>query len=478
MKNRMKITLAVMVTAILLIASFAIGISAADDRSVEIYGYNLSYGGTISVMYALDHTELLDGETLAVQVYDGIPGAEGTKMYTVKDYQISTDAAVEGKPVFFSPGIPLKNMTMQVFAVPVILNSEGTVVVSGELTKYSVLEYIFERQVKYADKTTDVQKAFYANLLATGESAQQVLNYNLSDSPDDYYYVTATDASYMGFDAGIVKKGDKLTLAYTGEESPIGWNAVGVTVNPDGTLTESAPVAYGLDEKITINSHVVITPALAPAAPTDYRGQGLFYNDETKSGNRYSMEAGTTLFNDSSAYVQPTSVDGALVVDNRELTEAGKSKVYEVHWKFNNSSVNNPTSAVFEADVKFDDLTDKDLSYGTRFQIYFKDVSVNLVFRTDAEGNYYIYDTKVERSMWYNVRVEIDSSYNTKFYLNGALIFEHNANDTVGRPSGLWAEKNTSASYAGRVVLQMRGGNNLKENHSIDNVYVNFELAQ
>lgn len=478
MKNRMKITLAVMATALVLIASLAMGISAAEERSVEIYGYNLSYGGTISVMYALEHTPLNDGETLAVQVYDGMPGAEGTKMYLIKNYEISNDEAVAGMPVFFSPGIPLKNMTMQVFAIPVILNAEGNVAVSGALTKYSVLEYIFERQIKYSDKTTDVQKAFYENLLATGESAQQVLGYNLSDSPDDYYYVSGTDVSYMGFNAGIIKKGEKITLTYNGTANPTGLNAVSVTVGADGKLTESAPISYGLNDQITVNSHLVITPAFEAVAPTDYRGQGLFYNDASKDGKRYSFETGTTLFDDSSAYVQPTSVDGALVVDNRELTEAGKSKVYEVHWKLNNSSVNNPTSAVFEADVKFDNLTDTEISYGTRFQIYFKDVSVNLLFRTDAEGNYYVYDTKIEKSMWYNVRVEIDSSYNTKFYLNGALIFEYNANNAEGRPSGLWAEKNTSPSYAGRVVLQMRGGNNLKENLSLDNVYVNFELSQ
>ena len=157
----MKITLAVMATALVLIASLAMGISAAEERSVEIYGYNLSYGGTISVMYALEHTPLNDGETLAVQVYDGMPGAEGTKMYLIKNYEISSDEAVAGMPVFFSPGIPLKNMTMQVFAIPVILNSEGEVAVRGAVTKYSVLEYIFERQIKYADKTTDVQKALY-----------------------------------------------------------------------------------------------------------------------------------------------------------------------------------------------------------------------------------------------------------------------------------------------------------------------------
>ena len=475
MKKNLKITLAVMVTALLLIASFAIGISAADDRSVEIYGYNLSYGGTISVMYALEHTALLDGETLAVQVYDGVPGAEGTKMYTVKDYKISTDAAVEGKPVFFSPGIPLKNMTMQVFAIPVILNADGAVVVKGELTKYSVLEYIFERQVKYADKTTDAQKAFYANLLATGESAQQVLNYNLSDSPDDYYYVTATDASYMGFSAGIVKKGDKLTLAYTGEASPLGWNAVSVTVNADGSLTESAAVTYGIDEQIPVNSHVVITPALAPAAPADYRGQGLYYNDSTKSGKKYSMETGTTLFDDSSVFEQPTASDGALVVDNRVLTDAGKSKVYEVHWKYySNGSSYDPTAAVFETDVKFNELTDTNQSYGSRFQIYFKSTLVNVVFRTDAEGNYYIYDSKIEKDMWYNIRVEVTNSSDVKFYLNGALVFTHNANATSGRPTGLFTENNNTASYAGRVVLNMQGKNNLKECISIDNVYVDF----
>lgn len=475
MKNRTKFTLITLIVAVLLMATMAIGVGAAEERSVEIYAYNLSYGGTISVMYAVEHTELADGEALAVQVYDGMPGEDGTNMYTLKDYEISTDAAVEGLPVFFSPGIPLKNMTMQIFAKPVILNADGEVVVSGALTKYSVLEYIFERQVTCADETTNVQKTFYANLLATGESMQQVLNYNLSDSPNDYCYVTGTDASYLGFDAGIIKKGEKITLTYTGKESPIGWEAVGVTVNADGSLAESAPINYGLEDEITVNSHLVITPAFEAAPPADYRDQGLYYNNTSVEGKRYSMESGTTLFDDSSVYVQPTAVDGVLVVDNTELTDAGKSKVYEVHWKYYaNGSNYNPTTAVFEADVKFDNLTSTDLSYGSRFQIYFKDTLVNLVFRVDENGDYYIYDSKIEKSMWYNIRVEVDASYNTTFYLNGALVFTHNAKDTTNRPSGLFTETNTSASYAGRVVLNMQGSKNLKENISIDNVYVTY----
>ena len=240
-------------------------------------------------------------------------------------------------------------------------------------------------------------------------------------------------------------------------------------------LAESAAVSYELEDEITVNSHLVITPAFEAAPPADYRGQGLYYNNSSNDGKRYSMESGTTLFDDTSAYVNPDTVDGALVVDNRELTDAGKSKVYEVHWKYNTNSSNyDPKSAVFEADVKFDNLTDKEISYGSRFQIYFKSASVNLLFRVAENGDYYIYDTKIEKSMWYNIRVEIDSSYNTKFYLNGAVVFEHNANDTTNRPSGLWAEPNSTASYAGRVVLQMRGANNLKENISLDNVYVTY----
>ena len=69
---------------------------------------------------------------------------------------------------------------------------------------------------------------------------------------------------------------------------------------------------------------------------------------------------------------------------------------------------------------------------------------------------------------------EIDASYNTKFYLNGTLVFTHNAKDTTNCPSGLFTETNTSANYAGRVVLNMLGGKNLKENISIDNVYVTY----
>ena len=97
------------------------------------------------------------------------------------------------------------------------------------------------------------------------------------------------------------------------------------------------------------------------------------------------------------------------------------------------------------------------------------------MLRADENGDYYIFDSKVEKSMWYNMRVEVAPDKTTKFYLNGTLIFEHDPAATSGRPTGLWSGKNDSPSYGGRVNMNLNGTKTgLTESISIDNVYVDF----
>ena len=246
MKNNRKTSLIAFLIACLLLVGGAVGIIAGaegDGQTVEIVGRNLYYGGELSIMYAVDNSELTDGQYVAMRIYDGYPGAEGVTEYTVTDYEISTDEAVLGAKVFYSPEIPLKHMTMVIFAQAVIFNADGSVAAESAVDKYSALEYIYERQFKYDSENTAAMKAFYSHLYYTGEYAQQVLNYATGESPDDYCYVTATDGTYMGFTAGTVKRGTEIQVTYTGsDETIVGWSVVGVYVDDDFTVQSGAPM--------------------------------------------------------------------------------------------------------------------------------------------------------------------------------------------------------------------------------------------
>ena len=476
MKNNRKTSLIAFLIACLLLVGGAVGFIAGaegDAQTVEIVGRNLYYGGELSIMYAVDNSELTDGQYVAMRIYDGYPGAEGVTEYTVTDYEISTDEAVLGAKVFYSPEIPLKHMTMVIFAQAVIFNADGSVAAESAVDKYSALEYIYERQFKYDSENTAAMKAFYSHLYYTGEYAQQVLNYATGESPDDYCYVTATDGNYMGFTAGTVKRGTEIQVAYTGsDETIVGWSVVGVYVDDDFTVQSGAPMIYSLTDTIPVNGNLIFTPVDASVMPTDYRGNGVYYNDATKEGQRFDCSTTGTAYNDN--WGSGTVSDGALAVDN---TAGG---LYELHWKeLANEKNGDKTKAVVEFDVKFDTVNSTESTYGTRFKVIFDGGRtsgtprvVQLVYKNIDEDTLDFAGVTFNKHLWYNIRAEIDLDTNElKFYVNGNL--QYTAGASSGMHSGTFYGE-TTGDYMCRVQY-VTDNATYKDVLYMDNVYVHFE---
>lgn len=465
--------LAVLIVALALLIGSAIGItvSASDVQEIEIVGRNLSYGGTVSMMYAVESSELSEGQYVGMLVYDGIPGTEGVEEKKITSFTVSEDEAVLGAKVFYSPGIPLKNMTMNVFAKACIFNSDGTIAAESALDKYSVLEYIYERQFVYANENTEAQNNFYKHLYATGEYMQQSLNYATSDSPNDYYYVRVVDGNYLGYTAGIVKAGTEITLAYTGSGA-IGWTALSVSLGEDFSVNAGAPMFYGLTETITINSNLYITPATESPIPADYRGNGAYYNDATKVGERFDCSQISKAYNDN--WGSGTISDGALAADN----SAGS--LYELHWKdLANDKIPGKTKAVVEFDVKFDTVNSVEDTYGTRYKVIFDGGKtsgtprvVQLVYKNIDADTLDFAGVTLNKHIWYNIRAEIDLDTNElKFYVNGNL--QYTAGASSDMHSGTFYGEQCG-DYMCRLQY-VTDSATYKDVVSMDNIYVHFE---
>jgi len=475
MKKTFRLTLAVLALALIICSVFAISTFAEGEKTVTIEGYNLSYGSNIKIMYAVTSSTLAEGEKLVLNVYDGYPGAEGTTAYTVTDYEISEDEAVAGASVFFSPGIPLKNMTMTVFAQASIVDAEGNVVASSDMTKYSVLEYILERQIKYNAETTAAQKKFYHDLYEVGESAQQVLNYNTSSSVYDYFFLTATDGTYQGFTQGTVKANELVSLTYTGTEEIVGWNVTPVVVNSNGSLTVADAVFVPVGTEIPVTSHAIIEPATeAPVVeiPEDYYGQGAYYLDNSKTGLRFDCSAfdksyNDSWFNDSS---KASIVDGTL-----HIADTAGNAIRQTHWK-PTAYASSDATVTLELDVKFDSVSNTNPNYNssntTCFTLYGNASTLTIFSVYTKDGNIYFAGQKLAAGYWYNLRMVVTGDDEASLYINGELKFTYNFNDaTANRPEGLVQDARSNTKIG--LALFATGGSACEL--YMDNVYASVE---
>lgn len=285
MKNLKSTKLAVLIISAALIIAGIVGITASAEGttpSLEIYSKNLSYGGTISIAFAVD-AQNVDASAVELLVYKNEPTEDAVADYTISSSEATTVHDREAL-VFLTPGIAAKDMTQEIY-VKAHAVVDGVDVYS-ELERYSVAEYAYDMQ--YRSKINDNFISLGAALLEVGEQIQTLLPYNVDSSPKDFYYVAAEGGTVDGkYAAGLFKAGDSITLNYTGE-IPEGkravWVSGGTKVSNGKTISAAAHAVYEIAFE---ESYDVYTP-------------GAFYNDASKEGTRYADEivaagAGTTV---------------------------------------------------------------------------------------------------------------------------------------------------------------------------------------
>lgn len=318
MKSLRSTKFIVLIISVALLVAGIIGISAsADDApTLEIYSKNLSYGGTISIAFAVD-AQNVDADAVELLIYTSEPTDGAVADYTVST---STAATVHEREalVFLTPGIAAKDMTKQIYVkAHAVVNGAD---VYSETERYSVAEYAYDMQ--YRSKINDNFVRLGAALLEVGEQIQTLLPYNEDNSPSDFYYVAAEGGTVDGkYSAGLFKKGETVTLNYTGEipEGKIAiWNSEAGSVANGATVKASAHAVYTVEFK---NGYV----------------PGAYYNDETKVGTRYDD-------------VKSAVGSGALLgIENNALSsfEEGTTYIVETDFTYNGGAYKSNSPAFF-----------------------------------------------------------------------------------------------------------------------------------
>lgn len=264
--------IALLISAVLLIATIA-GISASAEEgtpSLEIFSKNLSYGGTISIAFAVD-AENIDSKDVELLVYTSEPTEDSEAAHVVKTSEVSTVHEREAL-VFLTPGIASKDMTKQIYVkAHAVVDGKD---VYSETERYSVAEYAYDMQ--YRSKINENFIKLGAALLEVGEQIQTLLPHNVDNSPLDFYYVCAEEGTVDGkYSAGLFKKGEDVTLNYTGV-TPAGktayWTYGDVRVSNGATIKASAHAVYEVAFEDSYDTYV----------------PGAFYNDKSKEGTRYA----------------------------------------------------------------------------------------------------------------------------------------------------------------------------------------------
>ena len=319
MKSLKSTKFAVLIISVALLVAGIVGITASaedTDPSLEIFSKNLSYGGTISIAFAVD-AQNINADDVELLIYSSVPTDGAEVDYTVKTSEAATIHEREAL-VFLTPGIAAKDMTKQIY-VKAHAVVDGTDVYS-ELERYSVAEYAYDMQ--YRSKINENFIKLGAALLEVGEQIQTLLPYNVDNSPADFVYIAAESGTVDGeYAAGLFKAGETVTLNYTGE-IPTGkaviWNSEAGSVANGTPFTASA---HGFYKASFVNAY---TP-------------GVYYNDETMIGTRHDDT------------LSAVGAGALLGIENNALGtfEAGTTYIVETDFTYNGGAYKGSSPAFF-----------------------------------------------------------------------------------------------------------------------------------
>ena len=246
------LSLAIAVAALL---ALAIGFSVSaetEEPALDIISKNMSYGSNFKLAFAVDNTGVADNQTVEVLLYAEDPALNpDTPVYKAT---LAKDFTYDGTyPVYFSYGIPAKDLTAYVWAQAHIVGTETY----GKVYRYSAVEYFYERLYTETSSVTEAQAKLYNTVLQYCADAQGVL---ATDSPkiNEVYYVYAPGTGAFGNDYSALVSADyELDLTYDGVIAAgniCNWNVKYVAA--DGTVTTDT-LANG--DKVPSGKHIIAT---------------------------------------------------------------------------------------------------------------------------------------------------------------------------------------------------------------------------
>ena len=130
-----------------------------------------------------------------------------------------------------SPGIPAKSIGETIYARAYIEGEDGSVLCYSEVSKYSVLRYVYDRFEDEAENpaaVTDEQMELYRNILRYGGVAQKVFDYNTDRLATDKFVDVIVEGGRLtdGFTRGLYAVGESYQLVApltSGDETFCHW---------------------------------------------------------------------------------------------------------------------------------------------------------------------------------------------------------------------------------------------------------------
>lgn len=454
MKHLNYTKLIVFIISISLVLAGIVGISVnaeETDPSLNIFSKNLSYGGTISIAFAVDAQNVNEND-VELLIYTSEPTEDSVADHTVKTFEKDTVHEREAL-VFLTPGIAAKDMTKQIY-VRAHAVVDGVDVYS-ETERYSVAEYAYDMQ--YRSKINENFIKLGEALLEVGEQIQTLLPHNEDSSPLDFFYVAAEGGTVdEKYSAGLFKKGETITLTYNGtvpEGKSAYWVCNDEKIDNGDTIKAKAHAVYEIAFE---DSYDIYLP-------------GAYYNDATKDGTRHddtftSIGAGKTL---------------GIGNNLHGFFEPGTTYIVETDFTYNGGAYKSDYPAFFGLQAT-DTIDNKNMFLGTYICQF-----------DENAGSVSIFDVEFAKGVTYNIRFEYTvgaGDYTTGIayadhaeYLHGCLKFFVNGkemsvpNDKNFLMIGEYLRNNANAdrSFWG-LGLKVRGSSYASSDFSVsfDNTFI------
>lgn len=469
MKKSKIITL---ILALCLLIGSVIGITVSantDTPALDIYTKNLSYGGTISIAYGVAYENIDDPTGIELMVWENTEPADSTAGYDhliTKNYEVTVFTGTENEKtvrVLYSPGIPAKNMTNQIYARARINvgTDDAPEYVYSELTRYSIAEYAYD--VQFRSDLGEKYVTFGETIISYGEQIQNLLPYETESSPLDYYYVSLKDQSVGTIDgsyaSGIYKSGSTVTLNFEGTV-PEGYNFSGQWSSDIGGNMLIASDG----EEITVTAHAVYSPVFTKT----------YYSDDTAAGTRYSFDTSDDADAVKEFFHATDGVGTYTTTDNLTTSGSAGHAVTITDKAFESTKYNNKgTKYIFEADFTYNGgapVSSGDLKAAYIGFVANNDYLTNqgmfahdYLYYTDAEGSAVtLYGATLEKGKTYSICAIYSVGGGFEFYVNGIKYAATVSNDY----------NTTDAQYCGFGYYARRASYQSELSLTFDNVYM------
>ena len=488
-KKLAKILALVLTTAALLALAIGFSVSAEEEApTLDILSKNMSYGSNFQLAFAVDNTGIAEGQEIEVLLYAEDPSVnpEATAHKAVLAKNTKYDGVY---PVFFSYGIPAKDLTSYVWAQAHIVGTETY----GKVYRYSAVEYFYERLYTETSDVTEAQAKLYNTVLTYCADAQAVLSYTSPAIGDvnyvfvnggtlddiNYSALLTDDASFTPVYSGVVEAGKRVV-----------WDVTSIAADgAESTETAFEGNAFTVSGDVTVcRAKLIEGPVYAGVA-----GTGEYYKNAT--GTKFTCNAVAK----GTSYTDFDSRSGAATatVFNNEYVQLHKgASEGRPYFQYNNNAAK-PADAenivmIAEADFAFGgtsvaDGNDPLNPYLIAF--YFDTFYCALYFDVNTDGKITLVSShtvcdngfELDADTWYNLRFEIhdltenglanetafsQSSAVIKVYVNGECLADVRPMDVATR---------TNSNRMNVNVQDVTSGYNDGAYVCLDNVFLGYD---